>query len=148
MSGFSDSGDRLFLDNIRVDADCLCDGIANAGMDAMICHGDTTQLMGGIGDMYLWSPATNLSDPTLPNPLAYPTETTTYTLTVTDTDEVTIIVNDNVSSSVAQVMPDLCQDGSGEANVEITEGLGPFTISWQAEDGTEQGSANLSDLGC
>jgi gliding motility-associated-like protein len=34
---------------------------------------------------YSWSPATNLSDSTIKNPLAFPSNTTTYTVTVTDT---------------------------------------------------------------
>ena len=60
--------------------------IANAGPDTEICLGDTVQLQGiafGAGPNYLatWSPSNSLSDPSILNPLAYPTLTTDYTLT-------------------------------------------------------------------
>ncbi|MFK7775500.1 MAG: PKD domain-containing protein [Saprospiraceae bacterium] len=55
---------------------------------------DTTICMGGIvslsndlpitGWNYSWSPATSLNDPTISNPIASPTETTTYFLTITN----------------------------------------------------------------
>lgn len=35
------------------------------------------------GATYTWSPATGLSNPNIPNPFASPTQTTTYTLTIT-----------------------------------------------------------------
>ena len=52
----------------------------------VLCFGDTTQLNPGANPdyEYLWTPATGLSDPTSGSPLAFPTETTTYTLHVTN----------------------------------------------------------------
>lgn len=57
---------------------------------------------------YSWSPATGLSDPLLSNPIANPSQTTTYTLTTTNnntgctsTDSVTVTVNNNVPLAVA-----------------------------------------------
>ncbi|MEL6628593.1 MAG: LamG-like jellyroll fold domain-containing protein [Bacteroidota bacterium] len=44
-----------------------------------ICAGDTTMLDGGFGNTFTWTPATGLSCTTCPNPLAFPTVTTTYT---------------------------------------------------------------------
>jgi len=78
--------------------------VANAGADVGICYGFGTTLNGSAtGGMpeytYLWSPATGLSSPLNPTPLASPLITTTYTFTVTDaygckdTDEVTVTVN-------------------------------------------------------
>ena len=57
---------------------------ANAGADVAICFGDTTQLSATGGTQYVWTPITSLSDPNIGNPLAYPTSTGTYTVTVTD----------------------------------------------------------------
>jgi len=74
---------------------------ADAGRDTTIIEGQSTTLKGtGVtGATYSWSPATGLSNPNVANPVATPTETTTYTLTVTNgdqecvaTDEVTITV--------------------------------------------------------
>jgi gliding motility-associated-like protein len=73
-----------------------------------ICIGDTTTLSiiasGGIS--YSWSPATGLSCTNCPNPSANPAATTTYTVTITDTngctasDNVTITVIPNVQAGM------------------------------------------------
>lgn len=54
-----------------------------------ICLGETSQLqaqaVGGTGNFsYSWTPAIGLSNPLIANPVAHPTETTTYTCTVSD----------------------------------------------------------------
>ncbi|MCX6272279.1 MAG: hypothetical protein NTU44_13895 [Bacteroidetes bacterium] len=77
--------------------------VTSAGADATIISGNSCTLngsaTGGITPYtYLWSPATGLNDPTLPDPVASPVTTITYTLSVTDhygcssTDDVTITV--------------------------------------------------------
>ena len=105
------------------------------------------------GLSYEWSPATGLSDPTVADPLAFPTTTTTYTLTVTNehgctaTDEVTINVNEAIDASALVVQNDYCEDGSGEVTVTVLNGMGPFTIEWQTTEGTEQGSDSISNPG-
>ncbi len=72
---------------------------ANAGTDAAICIGDTAQLNATGGTNYSWTPGTDLSDANIADPLAFPTSTETYSVTVTDglgctaTDDVTITVN-------------------------------------------------------
>jgi len=72
--------------------------VADAGSDVFIEYGESTTLMGTGGGTYLWSPATALDNPTIDNPTASPTSTTTYVLTVTnaqgctDTDSVTVTV--------------------------------------------------------
>ena len=53
--------------------------------DNVICIGDTTQLSNSGNAIYLWTPATDISDPAIGDPLFFPTTTTVYTLTVTDT---------------------------------------------------------------
>jgi gliding motility-associated-like protein len=73
--------------------------LANAGPDAPICIGGSTNLAASGGVSYLWSPATGLSATNIANPVANPAVTTTYTVTVTDangcvaTDDVTVTVN-------------------------------------------------------
>jgi len=77
----------------------------DAGPDAQIYIGYPpyeTQLNSAAnsGGYYYWDPPTGLSNPYIPNPIASPTETTTYTLSFwgyngcRDTDEVTVIVTD------------------------------------------------------
>lgn len=68
----------------------------NAMNDTTICRGDSIRLrVSSDGLRYLWTPATQLSDPTLANPLAYPLTATTYQVRATiggcsETDEVRI----------------------------------------------------------
>lgn len=47
-----------------------------------ICEQSTVQLVASGGTSYLWSPAEGLSNPTIANPIASPTKTTTYTVEV------------------------------------------------------------------
>ncbi|PIQ22339.1 MAG: hypothetical protein COW65_03765 [Cytophagales bacterium CG18_big_fil_WC_8_21_14_2_50_42_9] len=76
---------------------------ANAGRDTTIIEGQTYGLQATGGTQYVWTPAEGLNNSTIPNPVARPTRTTTYTVTVTtedgctDTDEVTITVMPRVT---------------------------------------------------
>lgn len=74
----------------------------SAGPDRVICNLPFTQLQGSYNgttplQSTLWSPPTGLSHTTLLNPIANPTNTTTYTLTITNifgctrSDEVNVI---------------------------------------------------------
>ncbi|MBK8909771.1 MAG: PKD domain-containing protein [Chlorobi bacterium] len=71
---------------------------ANAGRDTTICVGDAAQLSATGGGSYSWSPGATLSCTDCPNPVAQPTQTTTYRVVVTDSngcfdfDDVTISV--------------------------------------------------------
>ncbi len=64
-----------------------------------ICAGDQSQLQATGGSFYIWIPASGLSSSTTSNPIASPTQTTTYTVLVsngglcTDTSSITLIVN-------------------------------------------------------
>ena len=58
--------------------------IPNAGPDGTINQGEKFQLLGSGGGTYLWFPPNDLSDPTYDWPLAFPLNTTTYILTVTN----------------------------------------------------------------
>jgi gliding motility-associated-like protein len=52
--------------------------------DDTICIGNSVRLFASGADSYLWSPATGLSDPTSPIPVAAPQSTTTYTVVGSD----------------------------------------------------------------
>jgi len=55
---------------------------ADAGKDTSVCVGESVQLNGSGNGTYNWQPATGLSSPNIPNPLASPAVTTTYVLTI------------------------------------------------------------------
>ncbi|MEO8886316.1 MAG: gliding motility-associated C-terminal domain-containing protein, partial [Mucilaginibacter sp.] len=79
----------------------------NAGIDQTILSGNTIQLkptITGSNLQYKWLPATYLDDPTIPNPIASPTQDITYTLYVTSqqgcftvSDDIAIKVNANIT---------------------------------------------------
>ena len=83
------------------------------------CAFRSATLFASGGNQYLWSPSTGLSSTTIPNPVAKPTVTTKYMVTVTDAtgcsniDSVTIFINNN--SSLARYMPNaFTPDGNGK----------------------------------
>lgn len=100
---------------------------ASVSADANICEGDNTQLSASGGSTYLWSPATGLSNPNIANPVANPTKTTTYTVSVSNgTCSTTLPVTVNVtnkpqiSAGADQKMTEgqtITLNGSVDANV-------------------------------
>lgn len=109
--------------------------VTNAGNDQPICFGDTIGLLASGAVSYSWSPAIGLSDPTVADPDAYPTTTTTYTVTgtaangCTQDDEITITVN---PLPVITLTPDsrICE---GE-DVQL-QASGGMTYNWSPAAG-------------
>ncbi len=52
--------------------------------NSSLCYGQTTQLYSSGGNVYVWSPASGLSNANISNPIAKPLTTTTYQLKITD----------------------------------------------------------------
>lgn len=52
--------------------------------DTTICIGNSVALQANGGIAYQWSPSNTLSDPSIPNPMATPNQSTSYTVTITD----------------------------------------------------------------
>ncbi len=76
----------------------------NTSPDTTICVQRSVQLNstttgGSPGYLYLWSPAAGLDNPNIPNPIASPDTTTTYTFTVIDNNncivlkDITIVID-------------------------------------------------------
>jgi PKD repeat protein len=127
---------------------------ANAGLDELICIGNSVGLggspaaSGGIGPyVYEWTPSAGLSCTDCPNPTAAPTATSTYTLTVTDstlsgsTDEVVVTVSPKPIASFTASASGLC------ANLPVqftnTSQGSNNTYSWNFGN-VASGSANSS----
>jgi gliding motility-associated-like protein len=73
---------------------------ANAGSSGKICSGDSIQLQGSGGVSYQWSPATGLNNATIANPFAKPTQSTNYSLVVTDANGCTSLTAANATVTV------------------------------------------------
>lgn len=93
----TDANGCTSADDVTITVNAL--PIANAGTDASICFGFSTTLNGSGGGNYLWSPSTGLNSAVISNPVATPSSSTTYSLTVTDangctgTDAMTVTIN-------------------------------------------------------
>ena len=58
--------------------------VVNAGLDAQVCVGDSTQFNATGAVSFVWNASSSLSSLVIPNPYAFPTSLTTYTVTGTD----------------------------------------------------------------
>lgn len=101
----------------------ILNGVGDASVttnDDVICSGESTQLQAlavGFGPYtYSWLPTTGLDDPTSPNPMASPTTTTNYTVTitggsqpVTGSVEITVLPNAPTTATIAGDNP-VCEN--------------------------------------
>lgn len=80
---------RLVVTNCAKIAQSIQDLVVNipnfqAPNDAEICRGQSIQLVARGAKTYKWTPATGLSNPNIADPIASPTQTTTYNLEMKD----------------------------------------------------------------
>ncbi len=106
----------------------------NAGNDAEICEGKSTQLFATGSNIlfYNWNPSISLSNSNIANPIASPTETTLYIITASnnfcnDYDSVTVTVN---KKPVADAGPDRVIIRGQSAVLNGKAGVENFTFSW------------------
>jgi gliding motility-associated-like protein len=82
--------------------------VVNAGPDVTILAGTTTMLNAtATGDnlKYAWTPATGLSNSTIPNPVATVDQNITYTLTVTNGEDCSVTDKVNIIALQVPVVP-------------------------------------------
>jgi hypothetical protein len=108
-----------------------------------ICAGASASLVAGGGIGYVWSPTTDLNSAFISNPTATPVATTSYSVTVTNTngcsksDSVLITVN---PLPVANAGPDISVCSNDSVTLNATGGL---TYSWNPP--TDLSSVNISN---
>ncbi|MBK8564413.1 MAG: hypothetical protein IPN76_14025 [Saprospiraceae bacterium] len=73
----------LPCDTVRLTNLTVLAGVSASADDLHICAGESSQLLAQGGQSYTWSPAVGLSATDVPNPIAMPSQTTTYTVTGT-----------------------------------------------------------------
>lgn len=107
---------------------------AQAGNDITICNGEQTQLTASGGNSYSWSPTTDLNGANIANPIAAPTSTTVYTVTVTDANGCK--ASDNVLISVNQLPavnagPDISICNGTTASLQA---VGAISYQWHSDN--------------
>ncbi|MEM6268306.1 MAG: gliding motility-associated C-terminal domain-containing protein [Bacteroidota bacterium] len=116
--------------------------VADAGANDTICVGDTITVGGvsstGPNIVYTWTPTAGLSNPSIAQPQAFPTATTTYTLTVDSagvcsaTDDITITVQDTPLVSVTPVPDSICAGQSAVLTSSVSGGAGGYLYAWSS----------------
>jgi len=87
-----------------------------ARWDTTICYGDSVQIFGFGGHIYSWSPGPSLSDSTIYDPWAYPTQTTTYYFTAFDS------ICFDIDSVTVQVHPQITVDAGTDQTIFADHG--------------------------
>jgi len=109
---------------------------ANSNIDT-ICAGENVQLTASGGVSYSWFSAfSTFNDSTLANPLATPTQTTTYIVTIKNdsgcvkTEHVKVWVHPIPQPDTITTTPQRCGSANGSITVgNIPKGTAPFTYS-------------------
>ncbi|MBK9246570.1 MAG: hypothetical protein IPM69_00280 [Ignavibacteria bacterium] len=112
--------------------------VAKVSNDTAICSGSSIQLLASGGANYTWTPTTGLSNPSIENPTATPTTTTTYKVKVSsgtceDSAFVTITVNPQPIAKAGEDKT-LCIGASTEIGEAAQTG---FTYSWLPTTGLD-----------
>ncbi len=106
--------------------------------DVTICPGGQYQLQLSGGIQYQWNPPTGLNNPSIPNPVAAPTETTTYVVEVTDAcnnplfDTITVSIDGDTVFFDLGLDTVLCQ---GETLWLDATSYGTDTVTYQWSSG-------------
>ncbi|OFY82870.1 MAG: hypothetical protein A3F72_01930 [Bacteroidetes bacterium RIFCSPLOWO2_12_FULL_35_15] len=154
VDGYGGATCGAFTINTVCPPACTVPTTFTAGLDITICEGSSGTinstvsggLISGPGLVYSWLPTTGLSSPTVADPVASPTSTTTYTMTACNggtgfccvTDQVTVTVTPNfvanAGSDITACAPSTLTIGGS------TTGPAGSTYSW-VETTTNSGIA-------
>lgn len=110
--------------------------IAEAVGDQVICKGYNVFLNSSGGSYYSWFPQTGLNDPNIANPIANPTTTTNYTVTVRnergcfDTANTQVIVNLPPVPNISSTSESGNNFNNGSAMANPTGGKSPYSYLW------------------
>jgi hypothetical protein len=129
--------------------------VANAGNNVTICLGSNTQLSGSGGTSYSWSPSLGLSNANIANPIASPTSTTAYVLTVSNgncisKDTLVVTVAQPIAPSVTISTPNngICNGIATFTAIASNAGSNP-SYQWQVNGlnvGTNNATYSTSNL--
>ncbi len=129
----------------------------NAGPDATICSGGSTPLVASGSGSYAWSPSAGLSNSTIANPVASPTSTSNYTVTITDvcgTASDVVAVNVNTPSVTVSGPVSICSgspatlSASGGGTYAWNTGLTTSTIVVSPTSSTGYTVTITDSFGC
>ncbi len=110
--------------------------VAEVVGDQVICKGYNVVLNSSGGSNYSWFPQTGLNDPNIANPIANPTTTTNYIVTVSnergcfDTANTQVVVNLPPLTNISATAESGNNFNNGTAISNPVGGKSPYTYSW------------------
>ena len=119
--------------------------------DVVLCPGTILELnpSGNPNYTYQWSPGAGLSGTDIPNPIANPSETTTYTVTVTQAG----FEDCSISKDITVIVPPEMELNAGQdiltcdATVELSASSAvPASFEWTLIDGTVVGNGDQIEV--
>lgn len=110
---------------------------AAAGNAVSICNGESTTLGASGGTSYVWSPTAGLSNPSIENPIATPSTSIRYTVTVndgtcSDTSSVVVTVNQLPVTGIITSIADACE--GDDVNLALTGQAAGTTVQWMVSN--------------
>ncbi|HZF99389.1 MAG TPA: choice-of-anchor L domain-containing protein [Chitinophagales bacterium] len=151
--GVSDVGDGVWDSGVFIKQGSLTSATVEVSPDVTICPGQTTQMSVtgySAGATFQWTPATGLSCTNCPDPVANPSTTTTYSVTVSQsgscsgsdfTDQVVVTVGGGIQATLTPTAAN-CGASDGSIATNVTTGTSPYTYAWS--NGST--SANLTNV--
>lgn len=139
----TDTNNCKSMDTVKVNVNA--NPVATAGSDITICSGDSIMLHAGGGNAYQWFPSPGLTSDTIPDPAAAPLVTTTYTVTVYDsngcysTDDITVFTTTKPDASFDISYLISC-DGAEASFMNTSTGSASYI--WQLGDGSFTGASD------
>src|SRR5690606_36098591 len=117
---------------------------------SVICQSGQVQLLASGGTAYAWSPAAGLSDATIPNPIAQPNSTTTYTVNVTDggcSRSLQTQVKVSAMAATESITRPLCNTASnGAINLSVAGGIAPYSFQWTGPNGFTASTEDITSI--
>ncbi len=108
----------------------------SAGPDITICGNMTALLQATGGTSFTWSPATGLNNANISNPIATPSQTTTYVVNsnltggCSNTDTMVVYVVPDFTFTVTPTLDTICLNQQSQLGIVGSAGGAPYTYSW------------------
>ncbi|TSA49392.1 MAG: gliding motility-associated C-terminal domain-containing protein [Sphingobacteriales bacterium] len=108
----------------------------SAGPDITICGNMTAQLQATGGTSFTWTPATGLNNPNVSNPIATPTQTTTYVVSsnltggCSNSDTMVVYIVPDFTFTVTPTLDTICLNQQSQLSIVGSANGSPYTYSW------------------
>ncbi len=108
----------------------------SAGPDVTICGNMPAQLQATGGTSFTWSPTTGLNNANIGNPIATPTQTTTYHVSsnltggCSNLDSMVVFVVPDFTFIVSPTLDTICLNQQSQLGVICSASGAPYTYSW------------------